>query len=351
MLHQPNKPTTLTHAAVQEAVRSTDGLAAEQLEAETRQTVSVGLRRRRAPAPTDADLLQVFDVVPRPLPPIAKFDHSSVIVLGLFTSLHRKAGSRSERVEFTKEFEDGDVLLTVSCGSALGDTDQRVLRGLVAQATDDHAAIVAAERFGRAAPADLNRQVRATCTLQRLAQVAGFGSPGAGPTNKVLRKCLARLEDVTLRWTDAMGAPIGNEERLITNEGTSKGSGAVDVVFHTRLEAAILASRPGEQYLKVGMDEARQLQGSCARLLHHRLSHMNEGASTVHSIGTLASYVWPNGSDSRHSERSRRSQLVNAIMELRTVGWRFDRTERSGCFKVVRPVANSFRAVDGSHSN
>lgn len=347
MLSKPDLPLSAPATAAHAAIDLTYVPATSALEAETRLAVSAGLRRGRALASTDADLLCVFEATARPLPVIAKLDHSSVVVLGMFSSLSRKAGARNGRVELKKELEDGDLMLTVSCATALGDTDQRVLRGLVAQATDAHAALVAAERFGRASAAELERQIRAKCTLERLAQVAGFGSPGAGTTNKVIRKSLARLADVKLSWTNIAGGGVTEHEMLITNVGTLAGLGAVDVVFHSRLEAAILASRPGEQYLKIGMDEARQLQSPCARLLHHRLSHMNEGAETDHSIGKLLGYVWPDKSPSRHAERSRRSQLVKAIMELRTVGWRFERSEYSGCFRVIRPVANSFRTADG----
>jgi hypothetical protein len=91
------------------------------------------------------------------------------------------------------------------------------------------------------------------------------------------------------------------------------------------------------------MDEARALRSPIARLLHHRLTHMNEGASTDHGVLTLERYIWPKQPGNRHIVADRRHQLFKAITELRTVGWRFDRSEHPGCVLVVRPVANAFR--------
>lgn len=289
-----------------------------------------------------ASFMGLYNVA-RPLPPLAKLDAASVLVLGLFSRFDRSAPATEERLEFKKTLRDGDLELTVSCGRRLGDSDQRVLRGLVALATDQYAALAADRLYGRAPVDDPSLKVRVKVTLERLAQAAGFGSPGAGPTNKVLRDSLRRLADVKLRWVSAAGGEAELEEMLITNEGAPTGHKGVNVTFNSRLQAAILASRPGEQYIKLGMDEARALQSPISRLLHHRLAHMNESTSTDHGVVTLERYVWPLESSNRHAVLDRRRHLYRAMEELRTVGWRFDVSAHPGCVLVVRPVANAFR--------
>ena len=308
------------------------------------QGVAQELRRCLDVAHETNRLREAFDIAPRPLPPFAKFDHSSIVIVGLFSSLNRNAAPPDGRVEFKWSHSDGDDELVVSCGSQLSDSDQRVLRGLVAHATDEYAAMGADRVYGRAPVFDPKLKVRVRCTLERLAEVAGFGSPGAGPTNTVIRKSLARLCDVKLTWRKATDGGGAVEEMLITSDGALKGHGAVSVTFHSRLQAAILASRQGEQYLKIGMEEARALRGPIARMLHHRLTHMNEGASTLHGAKTLEGYLWRGEALTRYAQRNRKAQLIKAILDLQEVGWKFDVSkDHPGCFEVTRPVANSFR--------
>lgn len=313
------------------------------------QDVAEDLRRWLESAQARDSLSASFDTSPRPLPAHAKLDHSGVVILGLFSSLHHNAPAPDGRVEFRWTHADGDDELTVSCGSLLGDSDQRVFRGLVAHATDEYATLAADRLYERSPPYDPTLKVRVRCTLERLARVAGFGSPGAGPTNTVIRKSLARLCDVKLTWRKASGSGEPREEMLITSDGSVKGHGSVSVGFHSRLQAAILASRQGEQYLRIGMDESRALHGACARLLHHRLTHMNEGASTLHGVHTLEGYLWRDDALTRYAARNRKAKLINAMFELRSVGWRFEvAQDHPGCLWVTRPTANAFRSTDTS---
>jgi len=303
-----------------------------------------GLAHMPASAPSglkEAQWLRRFDKVKRPLPSLAKLDASAVVILGLFSSLSRDDYAGDASGEFKKRVDYRTVELTVTCGSPLGDSEQRVLRGLAAHATDEYASYSADRLYERVPVHDPELLVGVRCTLHRLAQVAGFGSPGAGETNDVIRKSLKKLADVRLRW---VGPDSGTEEEaLITSLGTTAGHRSVDVFFHSRLQAAILASRPGEQYYKVGMDEARSLRSPCARLLHHRLAHMNEGASTIHGMDTLESYVWPERAQKRRDQLKRHVQVVKALTQLSAAGWRFEPSEKPGCVVVVRPVVNSFR--------
>lgn len=273
------------------------------------------------------------------LPPFAKFDQSAVVVLGLFRSLDSNAEAPEGRVEFKREFKDGDVEMTLSCGRPLGASDLRVFQALVAQATDSYVGVAAARLHARLGDGAPESPVRVNCTLKRLAQVGGLGSPGAGPTNELIRHSLKRLSDVTIAWRSATDITSPEPEAFITSDGSINGHGSVNVTFHSRLQAAILASRPGEHYLKVGMHEARCLRRPCARLLHHRLAHMNEGAQTEHGYGTLEEYLWT-PSSSRHAARSRGAKLVPAIKELRGIGWRFEKCEDRDCFLITRPTAN-----------
>lgn len=313
-----------------------------------RKTVVQGLSAARAAKARRDRLRRVLDASDRPLPPVAKFDDSSVVIKGMFTSLDWNAPAPSGRIEFKKRLCKGEFELTVSCVSPLGDSDQRVLRGLVAHATDEYTVVATDRRYGRAPIHDPDLKVRVKCTLERLARVAGFSSPGAGTTNNVIRRSLDRLGDVKLTWEKVGEEGCVKEEMLITNSGSRKGHGSVDVVFHTALQEAILASRPDEHYLRINMDGARRLRSPCARLLHHRLAHMNAGASVSHRVQTLEGYLWRQESPSRDAEANRREQLIKAIEELEGIGWQFEPDEHPGCFKVTRPAADSPKAAEAT---
>lgn len=345
MFHEREVPATSASYAADAAPRMIRERERPQARAElVQQEVAQELRRCLDAAHEKNRLCDAFAVAPRPLPPFAKFDHSSIVVVGLFSSLNPNAAPPDGRVEFKWSHSDGDDELVVSCGSLLSDSDQRVLRGLVACATDEYAKLSAERVYGRAPAFDPKLKVRVRCTLERLAEVAGFGSPGAGPTNTVIRKSLARLCDVKLTWRKATDGGGTVEEMLITSDGAHKGHGAVSVTFHSRLQSAILASRHGEQYLKIGMEEARALRGPIARMLHHRLTHMNEGASTLHGAKTLEGYLWRGEALTRYAQRNRKIQLIKAILDLQEVGWKFEVSkDHPGCFEITRPVANSFR--------
>lgn len=270
------------------------------------------------------------------LPPIAKFDKTAILILGLFRSLDPHAEPPTDRVEFSRTFEEGDVGVTLSCRALLGASDVRVLQGLVAIATDRYRSVAADKLYGRANDGSGETRVQVKCSLRRLALAAGLGSPGAGPTNRTIRESLERLCDVTVTWRSE-GDPLGRvtTEPFIRNGGSAVGHGSVNVTFHSRLEAAIMASRKGEHYLKVRMDEARGL-GDCARLLHHRLAHMNEGERTPHGLDTLEAYLWGE-SPSRSADRNRVKQLVRAIKELKGAGWAFEKDEASSNIYITRP--------------
>ncbi|WP_353621940.1 replication protein C, IncQ-type [Variovorax saccharolyticus] len=270
------------------------------------------------------------------LPPIAKFDKTAILILGLFRSLDPHSEPPTDRVEFSRTFDEGDVEVTLSCRSLLGASDVRVLQGLVAIATDRYRSLAADRLYGRTNDVSGETRVRVKCSLRRLAMVAGLGSPGAGPTNRTIRQSLGRLCDVTVTWRSEGGTSgYTKTEPFIRNGGSAVGHGSVNVTFHSRLEAAILASRKGEHYLKVRMDEARGL-GDCARLLHHRLAHMNEGERTGHGRDKLEAYLWGE-SPSRSADRNRVRKLVGAIKELEGAGWAFEKDEASSIIYITRP--------------
>lgn len=289
---------------------------------------------------------RLFDSADRPLPPYAKFDDSGVVVKGLFTSLDPNAPESSGRIEFKKLLCGEEFELTISCGTPLGDSDQRVFRGLVAHATDAYAALAGDRRYGRAPVQDPDVKVRVRCTLKRLAEVAGFRSPGAGPTNDVIRQSLGRLCDVKLSWRKVGVDGCIKEEMLIVNEGSLKGHGAVNASFHSTLQEAILASRPDEHYLCVNMNDARRLESRSARLLHHRLTHVNAGGSVSHGLQTLEGYLWRAEAPSADAASNREDQLFKAMAEMEGIGWRFEPDEHPGCVKVTRPATDSPKSVE-----
>lgn len=345
--HQESDPSTSACSAVSAVAHANDF---ENRSASAHEMVrKTPARRREAPREAKAHSARyrlLFDSEHRPLPPYAKFDDSGIIVKGLFASLDPNAPAPSGRIEFKKLLGNEEYELTISCGTPLGDSDQRVLRALVACATDVYSALAADRRYGRAPVHDPALKIRVKCTLDWLAQVAGFRSPGAGPTNNVIRQSLQRLCDVKLIWRKAGDQEVFKEEMLIVNEGCLRGHGSVNVFFHSTLQKAILASRPDEHYLCINMNDARQLKSRHARLLHHRLTHVNAGASLPHSLQTLQGYLWGTDAPSPKALSHRENQLFEAMAELELLGWKFETSGQPGCVKVTRPAADSLKAAE-----
>ena len=71
------------------------------------------------------------------------------------------------------------------------------------------------------------------------------------------------------------------------------------------------------------MNEVRRLGSDAARLLHHRLCHLNLGQETEHGVDKLVGYMAGEEASAltRHQWRHAREKLDKALSELERIGW------------------------------
>lgn len=255
------------------------------------------------------------------LPPAAKLDKCAVLFEGLFRGIEKHAGTLDQQVQLHQEFEEGRIMATYR-GPQLAVMDLRVLQGLVALASSS-----TAPRRDAGAPLEVR------CTFEMLTLAIGYGS-ASGPLNTRLADSVKRLSEGTLTWNSARAGGESGEALLNIAEAARPPSSMADsrrrkvnlgiaVHLHSRLAQAVRAGRRGTQHYWLDMREVRALKTDAARLLHHRLCHINPGTSVPHGRDTLEAYVAgvPLAELSRHQRRHLQFRVDAALQELVALGW------------------------------
>ena len=266
------------------------------------------------------------------IPPwIAKFDHATVVTPGLFRSLNRKIGQRQNRLVIEHVLEGSGDTVRVESPEQLGVDDLKVLQGLVGLASTaakpSRDALKAYEEGRQPTPPTV-QQARVRCTMPTLSRACGYGGSRSTSGYNSIRASIYRLSRVTIcRLLAGSVSPARAPEAFLTVlSAADSGEAFINVGFHSALEAAILAVREGEAYIKVNLDEARGLKAEPARLLHYRLSYLNEGSRQAFKNETLETYVWPKDARtaSEAATNHRRNRVKQALTLLATKGWRVD---------------------------
>lgn len=176
----------------------------------------------------------------------------------------------------------------------------------------------------------LEQKLLLNTSYSAVARAAGYR---AGPSARALiREAIKRLASVTVSAKAGTGGlALGH---LIHN-ATGLENDSLKLYLSPVLLAAVLGGH-GE-YLRVSLDEARQLKSDAARLLHHRLHWLNPGASHTVKLVTLMSYVYPEAALSSSTLRTRRAATRRAVDELRLAGWTAIRLSSSETYDITRP--------------
>jgi hypothetical protein len=263
-------------------------------------------------------------------PWFGKFDHASVVTPGLFRSLNRKSGQRQQHFCIEHILKPSNDRVRFESPELLGVDDLRVFQALVGLATQAGKPHRDARRRHEEREGGCSSEpiaARAYCTMAALARACGYSTRSGEMYNSV-RASLRRLSRVTvLRRPPSDRTPATKEPFIRLAGMADAGDEMVDVGFNRALEKAILAVNKGEAYVKVNLDEARALKSDPARLLHHRLSFLNEGRSQRFKEETLETYVWPQASraDGANAAWNRRQVLSRALKDIKGRGWDVER--------------------------
>ena len=279
------------------------------------------------------------------LPFVARFDRATVLAQNLFVSLDRQKrqvpGEAEEGAGLRATFVYQQLKRSVSFNGPhrLGVSDLRVLQGLLAMAT--------AAGVGRREPnsavtkiveGSWQELVRA-CGVKSKASVAtGKRGPSSGGRSGYVQESVGRLSGIEVTCSDRPG----EVEQLVNVDLTCDTKHGFRIGLSTELLEALGAGKNGKQYLKVNMDEVRQLQLDAARLLHFRLSNVNEGTSREYTQEEMESMIW--GTDVARTEsiqKYRRRLFKQSIAALRALdGWGIESVQSSKgtwAWKVSRP--------------
>ncbi len=210
--------------------------------------------------------------------------------------------------------EDGKVMVGPEPQSELG----RELRSLMGLKQDDRAQLSVVKG-----------------SFRRLSSAIGLAE--SGRTFDLLRQSIERLFETTvIRITPTVSAD-GKQGvkrqpfRLLSRADSDSSAGTLLVALNPALTEAITGNA---HYLRMALDEMRQLKSDAALLAWFRLQFINRGSSAKVGVDTLCGYVWP-GEASDATMRKRRSRMYEVLEELKTIGYGIERT--GGVVNITRP--------------
>lgn len=175
--------------------------------------------------------------------------------------------------------------------------------------------------------------------MPELCRASGYRSRSTTGYDAI-RASIRRLEQVTIQLS-VRGVPTSpaGERFLTVHRLADKAPNLVDVGFHSSLQAAILAVADGDVYVKVNLDEARLHRTNPARVLHHRLSYLNEGRRQEFKRQTLENYIYVEDgiADTARARCHRRKEAAEAWNALRSdSGWKVVEDDNTGLVAVTR---------------
>ena len=267
----------------------------------------------------------------------ARQDPLHVSTRGLFSSF-RRGDRRHLKLNVVHVTSRGDSI-EFSGPEPLGSDDLRVLLGLIAMAGHDGLRATARPTTpaGHAARAELDLRgdgqladvLLVNGSYRSLAQAIGYNNVGDTST---IRDCIERLFKVTLICAVG-GRRIGS--RLLSEYAGDEKSGGLSIALNPGLSAAILGSA---RHIRIELDEVRRIKGAVALIVFHRMcGWINPGSTSEVREVTLSEYAWPSNPVSPSAERMRRKRLLEALDELKTVGWVIDPSSK-GKFRISRPI-------------
>ena len=267
----------------------------------------------------------------------ARVDAAVCQAPGLFRSL--APGERNGKLDVSYQYNKHTHVRFIG-PQALGVTDMRVLQALVASAAvsghDVYLPATPVSESGRAlrgglnselatrepgleaAEFDLDNAAVAETTYSRLATEIGYKNKRDKTS---IRDSIRRLSGVTIFIT-VSGKTTGS--RLLSSDEKIAVSDSISVAINPRMAAAIFGLK-GSHPLRINLAEARALKTDAARLIHQRLSWINEKDRRQIGMQSLCEYVWPKIESDDELERrkgvqarkyiSRRVNLIKATRD------------------------------------
>lgn len=275
---------------------------------------------------------------------LIKLDPAHVSAPGLFRSLNRKKREREHSkllVVYSPHADSDGQVLEFHGPEPLGADDLRVLQGILALATLNSKELTNARlEFveGEVAPV-MPERIAVKCSFSHLARTIGYATPSSGATHLTIRECIERMAKVTIFYRASHHGRSVRLDPFIDSYESDLNLNGVNVQLNKLMTVAVLAGRKGDKYLKMRMDEVRLLKSDHARLIHHRLHYLNEGASVHIGFEKLVGYVWPEvGSPKVDSKRL--GLVKKALNELLTLGWSWQ-PEGKASVRIFRPRDSS----------
>lgn len=258
-------------------------------------------------------------------PTFAKLAPIVVHAPGLFRSPEK--GDRDKYVRITHQHAGLEFEIA---GPVLGVAELRVLQAIAA---------IAGPAYGMRSTSGTGIDRLAVLLAQSepletsytaVAKAAGYA--GGSSSRAAVRGALKLLGGVTVSVTaGTRGLALGH----LIQHSLGKENDCLTVHLSPVLVAAILGG-PGS-YLRVSLEEARQLKSDPARLLHHRLHWVNPGETRNVGMESLLRYVYPDAVASSSTLRTRRAVVRRAVDELGKAGWTVIRTGFDS-YSVKRPA-------------
>lgn len=276
------------------------------------------------------------------LPAFLKLAPAIAHAPGLFQSIPKGAARQLRELKY----QAGGLHFRF-VGPQFGPTELRVLQGLVglgALQTEQPTEKEPGDLLQRISCATRKRVVIDT-TYNQLARTIGY-QVNSGSSNTAIRRALESLFmlSVFVGYADAPRSKDFAAMHLFSRIGSQENGGRLVVEMCPVLAAAVLGG-PG-QYLRVSLDEVRQLKSDTARLIHQHLHWINPGriSERTVSLEKLVSYVWPNEACAS-TMRARRREIRLALKELAKIGWNIE-WGGSSC-TISRPASDSAVSATG----
>lgn len=265
-----------------------------------------------------------------------RHDRSHCLAPGLFRSLKR--GERKKQ-KLDVRYQHGGEEVRFIGFEPLGADDLRLLQGIVALAGP--AGVTLSPTPTAEPPKELRRLLETKQKAQEMNALmvsahvghllAETGMTDGGKNIKIVKASLLRLSNVTVI---ACCGEILASFRLLSFYFDG-ASGQLHVALNPRLADAVLGN--SSSYTRIEMSDVRQLRSDAARLIHQRLcGFADSGKSRRVEIETLASYAWPDESESKAAKRQRFSRVRKALHEIAGCGWGVREYAR-GKFEIRRP--------------
>lgn len=260
----------------------------------------------------------------------AKHDPAMCMVAGLFQPIFR--GKRAEGVSHVAMFKN--MVMTFRCFWQLGPDDLRTLQGLLALASPlakpslltaestltHHKQLRLALNLKGASKDELSLLVQGSYYL--LAREVGLSVDG-GKTYRLLRKSIDRLSTVNV-LVEKNGKSCASNLLAYSSDDSTQ---TLVVALNPRLTAAVLGARvdANGSHTRIDLTEVRAIRNGVTRILHQYLSALiNPTETRTLQAATMMGQIWP-GPANQRAKQKQKERLHDAIEELRTLGWKYQR--------------------------